>query len=193
MSFATVVAALAADDPDLIPMLPAYKRCLCLGVTVGQSCKLCFNIGWLKRCETCGGGGILFKAARAGSEPIKERCGFCLGRGWLGAKPADRDAIITQESGMRAIRTAAEHKLSGSASVLTPEAPVDASHRGTGKTKTKAKPKSKKSVHAAAKPAGRGRGRQPSAESLARLAQLTGQTHETPATSTDATATSLLD
>lgn len=139
-------------------MLPQYKRCLCLGIQAGRACPICSSTKWLKRCQDCAGSGLLDRSTRVGGAPRTDRCGFCLGRGWVGAKPADRGAIHEQETGVVAVRQQAERKL---ASVLEPPR----------QRRTAAAKKSVKS----AKPAQKRKGRQPSAKSMAILAERTGQ------------------
>jgi|SRR5882762_2782953 len=139
------------EELNITPQL-GYKRCLCLGVLPGRACPMCFGTKWLKKCHECNGAGVIFKNARNGQEPRPERCGFCMAKGWLGAKPADKPAIAEQESGIRAVKHVAEAKLV--APQIIPPAKTRSRSRKAQKTR---------------------RGRKPSEASQAIMAARTGQ------------------
>jgi hypothetical protein len=45
---------------------------------------MCLDTRWLKRCRSCFGDGVLVKQARqANAQGRTERCGFCMGAGWI--------------------------------------------------------------------------------------------------------------
>lgn len=139
------------EELNITPQL-SYKRCLCLGVLPGRACPMCFGTKWLKKCHECNGAGVIFKNSRNGQEPRPERCGFCMAKGWLGAKPADKPMIAEQESGIRAVKHVAEAKLVAP-QVISP---------------TRSRSRSRK-------PQKTRRGRKPSEASMAVLAVRTGQ------------------
>lgn len=83
-----------SDTLDASTHEPApFLRCKCIGALPGRCCPRCSGTRWLKRCEPCNGSGLLFKNVRRGAEPRSERCGRCVGNGWISSMPADRAAI----------------------------------------------------------------------------------------------------
>lgn len=157
----SVETSLDEHVPEL-PM-PMYKRCLCLGVQAGRSCQLCFGLSWLKMCLDCFGSGLVFSNVRSGAAPRSSRCGFCAGKGWTGAKPADAAAIQQQEAGVQAVKQVAVEKLQQQAGL------VGTGKRGSAAAAGKAPRAGRRKTAAGVR-----RGRKPSAESLAKLAARTG-------------------
>lgn len=91
-STAAVATEPVIDENDLAP-LPQFMLCKCIGALPGRCCPRCSGTKWLKRCLSCNGSGLLFKNSRKGAEPRSERCGNCMGNGWLSCMPSDRAAI----------------------------------------------------------------------------------------------------
>lgn len=90
------------------PVAPAaaieldYKLCGCKGIIAPMSnrgCHRCFSSHWLKRCVDCLGLGTLTKALRqTNSHPRVERCGRCMGTGWV---PCPLREVAEAEAAMR--------------------------------------------------------------------------------------------
>lgn len=78
--------------------LPEYQKCSCIGTLPGRACNRCFSTGYVKRCPSCHGSGILFKNNRSGSLRT-EPCGECAARGWKPCMPREiREAMaLAQE------------------------------------------------------------------------------------------------
>lgn len=76
-----------ATTSVLAQPLLGYKPCGCLGVISplsNRGCHRCFSSHWLKQCQDCSGSGTLTKAQRqTNSQPRLERCGRCMGTGWV--------------------------------------------------------------------------------------------------------------
>lgn len=86
---------IAPVDPVTTESVPdaEFMRCRCIGALPGRCCPKCSGTKWLKRCEPCNGSGLLFKNVRKGAEPRSERCGNCMGNGWISAMPKDLPII----------------------------------------------------------------------------------------------------
>lgn len=88
MIFAKEVAMPFAA-PDLIATTPLlssadYKPCTCLAKAPTRACRMCLDTHWLKRCPSCFADGLIYKQVRQhGAQPRTERCGFCMGAGWI--------------------------------------------------------------------------------------------------------------
>jgi hypothetical protein len=81
-----------------------FRRCSCIGVMPGRACTLCNNTKWMKRCPNCYGVGAVFQNSRSSYEPRKDRCGFCMGRGWIAAR---REEVAAATSAVPAAKGAA--------------------------------------------------------------------------------------
>jgi hypothetical protein len=79
--------ALATSSTSTEELPLDYKPCGCLGIIAplsNRGCHRCFSSHWLKRCVDCLGLGTLTKALRqTNSHPRVERCGRCMGTGWV--------------------------------------------------------------------------------------------------------------
>jgi hypothetical protein len=74
MSTSVLAAQVAAD----------FKPCTCRAKAPGRACCQCLDTRWLKRCQSCLGDGLLYKQSRqANAQSRTERCGFCMGAGWI--------------------------------------------------------------------------------------------------------------
>lgn len=103
-------SAFASAPLELQPLAQAqpfaasdYKRCACLGKSPLRACRFCSCVGWLKICPTCLSQGTLTKPGRqANAQGRTERCGFCMGAGWvpcpMGEKKLAEEAWGGEES-----------------------------------------------------------------------------------------------
>lgn len=95
-------------------VLTMYRRCSCdipgapNTKIAGRACRFCLEQKWTKCCVSCFGLGTLHKQARTGGQDRTERCGKCMGIGWI---PCPRVEIPLAEEEERAIAMGAENPL----------------------------------------------------------------------------------
>lgn len=80
------------DDTGATQTLAEFMPCKCVGALPGRACVYCSGTRWIKRCAGCNGSGLTFVNV-SGREPRTNKCGPCLGRGWISSMPRDRAAI----------------------------------------------------------------------------------------------------
>lgn len=83
-----VTLAQTSKETSQEEILTMYRRCACktgsiAGKLPGRACPRCWEQGWTKCCVTCFGLGTLHKQTREGAQPRTERCGKCMGTGWI--------------------------------------------------------------------------------------------------------------
>lgn len=101
-----------AEEPE--QTLTMYRRCACDIPSAphtkipGRACRFCLEQKWQKVCVECFGLGTLHKQARIGGQDRTERCGKCMGVGWIACP---RIEIPLAEEEERAIQAGAENPL----------------------------------------------------------------------------------
>lgn len=101
-----------------------FKRCACLGVFPGRACPSCANSHWLRHCPKCHGSGLIFTNSRTNYEPKKERCGFCLARGFMPAFPAQVQAAQVAHEEGQAAADAQQARLRAQQLFADPDSPM---------------------------------------------------------------------